>query len=292
MKGIILAGGKGTRLYPATLPVTKQLLQVYDKPMIYYPLSMLMLSGIKDILIVSDSESIELYYKLFQYGKHLGINISYVTQDEPNGLPEAFILGEEFIGDDSVCLILGDNIFFGHNMPEKLRHAKESVQGGHIFGYQVSDPERYGVLEIDIPTNRVISVEEKPENPKTNFAIPGIYFFDKSVVGVAKSLKPSARGETEITDVIRHYMKNGTLTATLIGRGIAWLDSGTHESLLEAGNFVRTIQERQGMMIACIEEIAYKMGFITKYDLKSLAENYKNNSYGKYLLRIVNEVWL
>ena len=289
MKGIILAGGSGTRLYPVTLGVCKQLLPIYDKPMIYYPLSVLMLSGIKDILIISTPQDLPRFINIFSDGSHLGLNFSYKEQPHPGGIAEAFILGEKFIGDDTVCLVLGDNIFYGHGFTELLKKATNEVKtrgGATIFGYYVNDPERYGVVEFDGKGN-VLSVEEKPKVPKSKYAITGLYFYDNEVVKVSKSIRPSKRGELEITDVNREYLKKENLRVELMGRGYAWLDTGTHESLLEAGEFISTIEKRQGLKIACIEEIAYKLGYIDKDQLSRLAQHLNHNEYGKYLLRLI-----
>jgi glucose-1-phosphate thymidylyltransferase len=290
MKAIILAGGSGTRLYPVTLSVCKQLLPVYDKPMIYHPLSVLMLAGIRDILIISTPQDLPRFGDIFKDGSQLGLNISYAEQENPNGLAEAFLLGEEFIGNDDVCLILGDNVFYGHGLIEVLKKAvgDVSVMGGAtVFGYYVNDPERYGVVEFDRSGN-VLSIEEKPEVPKSNYVVTGLYFYDNSVVKVAKGIRPSARGELEITDVNREYLNRGKLRVELLGRGYAWLDTGTHDSLLEASEFIATIEKRQGLKLACIEEIAYSLGYIDKAQLLKLAEPYKKNGYGQYLLRMLN----
>lgn len=288
MKGIILAGGSGTRLYPITLGVCKQLLPVFDKPMVYYPLSVLMLAGIREILIISTPESLPKFEELFGDGSSLGLRFSYKEQARPNGLAEAFILGEDFIGGDNACLILGDNIFFGHGLVELLKKAVGDVEadgGAAIFGYYVDEPERYGIIEFD-GAGKALSIEEKPVEPKSNYAVTGLYFYDSEVVGIAKGVRPSARGELEITDVNRRYLEKGSLRAELLGRGYAWLDAGTHESLLEAGEFIETIEKRQGLKIACIEEIAYRLGYIDRKQLVKLAEPCKNNGYGKYLLNL------
>ncbi|MBR4632297.1 MAG: glucose-1-phosphate thymidylyltransferase RfbA [Elusimicrobia bacterium] len=286
-KGIILAGGKATRLYPLTSTISKQLLPVYNKPMIYYPLSVLMLAGIKDVLIISNSATLPRLKDLFGNGNNLGINISYAEQEKPNGLAEAFIIGEEFIGKDNVALILGDNIFFGHGFSEILDKAKNRITGATIFGYYVEDPCRYGIVELD-KNKKPVSITEKPKNPKSNWAVPGLYFYDNSVVKIAKSIKPSARGELEITDINKIYLKRKKLSVELLGRGFAWLDAGTYDSLLDSALFIRTIEERQGIMVGCLEEIAYKKGFINKKKL--LDQSKKLNSvYAKYLLKVANE---
>jgi len=288
MKGIILAGGAGTRLYPITQAISKQILPVYDKPMIYYPLSVLMLAGLRDILIISTPSDIPLYQRLFGDGKQLGLNIQYVVQPSPDGLAQAFILGEEFIGNDSACLVLGDNIFYGQGFSGILRESANQKEGATVFGYWVNDPQRYGVAEFN-KDGKVISLEEKPEMPKSNYAVTGLYFYGNDVVAKAKSLKPSKRGELEITDLNRLYLNEGKLGVKLLGRGMAWLDTGTHESLLQASNFVQTIESRQGLKIACIEEIAFKHGFIDKAQLLKLAEPMAKNQYGQYLMTLANE---
>ena len=287
MKGIILAGGTGTRLYPATLACSKQMLCVYDKPMIYYPMSTLMLAGIKDILIISTPTDIGGFERLFGDGNHLGLNISYAVQKEPKGLAEAFVIGEEFIGNDSVCLVLGDNIFYGYGFSERLERSAALKEGGIIFGYHVSNPKDFGVVEFD-EDNNVISIEEKPENPKSNYAVPGLYFYDNQVVEIAKNIKPSKRGELEITDVNMEYLNRGNLKVELMGRGMAWLDTGTHKAMLAASNFVETVQTRQGLFIAALEEIAYKKDFIDKEQLLKLAEPLSKTDYGVYLKGIAN----
>jgi len=288
VKGIILAGGVGTRLYPITHVVCKQLLPIYDKPMIYYPLSVLMLAGIRDILIISTPEDRDKFETLFGDGSHIGLRISYAIQPKPEGLAQAFIIGKDFICDENCCLILGDNLFFGHSLPDILNRAVKMKAGGLVFGYWVRDPQRYGVVEFDQNGN-VLSIEEKPDRPKSNYALPGLYFFDKEVTKVAANIKPSARGELEITEVIKTYLRRGQLKVELLGRGFAWLDTGTHESFLEAAVFVETLQKRQGLKIACIEEIAWRMGYINDDKLNHIAEPYLKNEYGQYLLDIVGE---
>jgi glucose-1-phosphate thymidylyltransferase len=288
MKGIILAGGSGTRLHPITSAISKQMLPVYDKPMIYYPLSVLMLAGIREILIISTPRDLPGFRNLLGDGKSLGMNFSYKEQPSPDGLAQAFILGEEFIGKDSVCMILGDNIFYGHGFGETLIKTAQLKHGACVFGYYVNDPDRYGVVEFD-KNKKVISIEEKPAQPKSNFAVTGLYFYDNSVVKKAKALKPSPRGELEITDLNRVYLEEGTLEIKLMGRGMAWLDTGTYESLLQAANFIATLEQRQGLKASCIEEIAFKRGFIDKNQLLLLAEPLKKSQYGQYLIRIANE---
>ena len=289
MKGIVLAGGSGTRLYPLTVPVSKQLLPVYDKPMIYYPLSVLLLAGIREILIISSPEDLINYKRLFGNGEELGIKLSYAEQPHPRGLAEAFIIGEEFIGKDSVCLILGDNIIYGQGLKEKIQIAAKREEGATIFGYYVKDPQRYGVAEFDKDKN-VISLEEKPKKPKSNIAIIGLYFYDNSVIEIAKSITPSERDELEITDINKEYLRRKKLKMILMGRGIAWLDTGTHDSLMEASSYVEVIEKRQGLKIACLEEIAFRMGFIDIYKLKELGNKQRNNSYGKYILELVESL--
>ena len=288
MKGIILAGGSGTRLYPLTKAVSKQILPIYDKPMIYYPLSVLMLSNIKEVLIISTPKDIETFKELFGNGAHLGISISYKVQPSPDGLAQAFILGEEFIGDDNVCLVLGDNIFYGYGLPKILANAAKLSKGATVFGYYVNDPERYGVVEFDEQRN-VIGLEEKPENPKSNYAVTGLYYYDNTVVEKAKQLKPSDRGELEITDLNQLYLAEGALNTELLGRGIAWLDTGTHESLIQASNFIASIEQRQGLKVSCIEEIAFRKGYIDENQLRILAEQLKKNQYGQYLMKLLDK---
>jgi len=288
MKGIILAGGAGTRLYPSTKVICKQLLPVYDKPMIYYPLSVLMLAGIREILIISTPEDTPKFEALFGNGSQYGLKLSYKVQPKPEGLAQAFVIGEDFIGKDSVCLILGDNIFYGHGLTEMLQSSVgkvESNAGGVVFGYYVNDPQRYGVVEFD-ENHRAVSIEEKPRQPRSNYAVPGIYFYDNQVIHMAKNLQPSTRGELEITDINLQYLSLGKLQVQVLGRGVAWLDAGTHESLLQASMYVQTLEERQGMMISCPEEIAYRMGYIDQAKLHELSSNMANNNYGAYLKRL------
>ena len=288
MKGIVLAGGSGTRLYPITKSISKQIIPVYDKPMIYYPLSVLMLAGIREILIISTPHDIHLYENLLGTGSDLGIELTYAIQPSPDGLAQAFIIGEEFIGNDSVCMILGDNIFYGFDFSRTLREAANLEDGAIVFGYYVNDPERYGVAEFD-KDGKVLSLEEKPAVPKSNYAVTGLYFYSNDVVEKAKGLKPSKRGELEITDLNRLYLEEERLSLKMMGRGMAWLDTGTHDSLLEASNFISTIENRQGLKVACLEEIAYRYGYINKEQLLALAEPLKKNHYGEYLLKIANE---
>jgi glucose-1-phosphate thymidylyltransferase len=289
MKGIVLAGGRGTRLHPLTLSISKQLLPVYDKPMIYYPISMLMLAGIRDILIISTPEDLPLFRRLLGDGKDWGLSFAYAEQAEPRGLADAFIVGKEFIAGEPVCLILGDNIFFGHGLPERLKSCADLTQGARVFAYPVSDPQRYGVVEFD-DQNRVLSLEEKPIHPRSHYAVPGLYFYDQQVVQLAENLAPSPRGEIEITDLNRAYMQMGQLHVEALGRGFAWLDAGTHESLLQAANFIQAIEERQGIMISCPEEIAFRKGFISRSQLASLAEARTGNRYGEYLQQLLKEL--
>lgn len=286
MKGIILAGGSGTRLYPLTRSISKQLLPVYDKPMIYYPLSVLMLAGIRDILIISTPKDLPRFEELLGNGSELGIQLSYAIQNEPNGLAEAFIIGEDFIGNDDVSLILGDNIFYGHDFISHLQRVKQQLNGATVFGYNVDDPQRFGVVEFD-DNQKVLSIEEKPKKPKSNFAITGLYFFDNQVVEIAKTVKPSGRGELEITDILKEYVERNQLNVELFGRGFAWLDTGTHESLLEASQFIEIMEKRTLLKIACLEEISYNKGYITESQLLKLAKPLKKSAYGKYLQRVV-----
>ncbi|EAE9771710.1 glucose-1-phosphate thymidylyltransferase [Listeria monocytogenes] len=288
MKGIILAGGSGTRLYPLTKAISKQMLPIYDKPMIYYPLSILMLAGIKDILIISTPEDTPRFEQLLADSDQLGINISYAVQEKPEGLAQAFIIAEDFIGDNSVSLILGDNIYYGQGLSKMLQRASAKKAGATVFGYHVNDPERFGVVEFD-ESMKAISIEEKPTEPKSNYAVTGLYFYDNRVVEIAKSIKPSERGELEITDVNKRYLELGELDVELMGRGFAWLDTGTHESLLEASTFIETIERRQNLKIACLEEIAYRMGYIDEAAVEKLAEPLKKNAYGQYLMKLINK---
>ena len=288
MKGIILAGGAGTRLHPITRSISKQIIPVYDKPMIYYPLSVLMLAGIREILIISTPEDLHLYQTLLDDGTQLGLSLSYAIQPSPDGLAQAFLIGEEFIGSEPVCLILGDNIFYGHGFSNTIRQAAALEDGAMVFGYYVTDPNRYGVVDFDL-NGKVLSLEEKPEHPKSNYAVTGLYFYGNDVVGKAKSLKPSKRGELEITDLNRLYLEEQRLKVRIMGRGMAWLDTGTQESLLQAANYMHTIEQRQGLKISCIEEIAYQMGYIDKTQLLVLAEQLQKSSYGQYLFTIADE---
>lgn len=288
MKGIILAGGSGTRLYPITRGISKQLIPVYDKPMIYYPLSTLMLAGIRDVLIISTPEYLPRFQELLGDGQDLGMNFSYQVQEQPNGLAEAFILGADFIGDDSVCLILGDNIYYGAGLSELVQSAAQKQSGATVFGYHVNDPERFGVVEFN-DQMQAVSIEEKPAHPKSNYAVTGLYFYDHRVVDIAKQIKPSPRGELEITDVNKVYLAAGELDVKLMGRGYAWLDTGTHDSLMAAGNFIATVEQRQNLKVACLEEIAYRMGYIDRDQLVQLAQPLKKNDYGQYLLRLAKE---
>lgn len=288
MKGIILAGGSGTRLYPITKGISKQLMPVYDKPMIYYPLSVLMLAGIKDILIITTPEDLNNFQRLLGNGNCFGINLSYQVQLKPEGLAQAFIIGEKFIGNDAVCLALGDNIFYGQNFSPKLKEAAQLIDGATVFGYQVKDPERFGVVEFD-SNKKALSIEEKPVKPKSNYAVTGLYFYDNNVVNIAKTIKPSERGELEITSINEVYLRNGKLNVELLGRGFTWLDTGTHQSLLEASHFVETIEQHQGFKIACLEEIALYNGWLTKDDVFKIGNEYLKNGYGQYLLSLVKD---
>ncbi len=287
MKGIILAGGKGTRLYPLTMAISKQLLPVYDKPMVYYPLSMLMLAGIREILVITTPEDQAMYQRLLRDGTQWGLRFEYAIQAEPRGLADAFIVGKEFLAGEGACLILGDNIFFGQGMPDILREAAQIKDGAVVFAYPVKDPERYGVVEFD-EAGRAISLEEKPKQPRSTYAVPGIYFYDANVVPYSEALVPSPRGEIEITDLNKRYLSEGKLQVKVLGRGVAWLDAGTHESLLQAAMFVQAVEDRQGMMISCVEEIAYRMGYIDKAQLSACAQELASNGYGQYLLRFLD----
>ncbi|MEJ5066654.1 glucose-1-phosphate thymidylyltransferase RfbA [Enterobacter sp. MYb186] len=289
MKGIILAGGSGTRLYPITIGVSKQLLPIYDKPMVYYPLSVLMLAGIKDILIITTPEDQAGFIRLLGDGTQFGINLNYAIQPSPDGLAQAFIIGEKFIGNDSVCLVLGDNIFFGQGFTPKLQMASSRASGATVFGYQVMDPERFGVVEFD-NNFKALSIEEKPAKPKSNWAVTGLYFYDNDVIDISKNIKPSARGELEITTVNEVYLSNNTLNVELLGRGFAWLDTGTHDSLIEAGSFVETVQKRQGMMVACPEEIAWRNGWLSNEELLNMGMHLSKNHYGQYLIKLANHI--
>ncbi|EEQ9862391.1 glucose-1-phosphate thymidylyltransferase RfbA [Escherichia coli] len=288
MKGIILAGGSGTRLYPITKGISKQLMPVYDKPMIYYPLSVLMLAGIKDILIITTPEDLNNFQRLLGDGKRFGINLSFEVQLKPEGLAQAFIIGGEFIGNDAVCLALGDNIFYGQNFSPKLKEAAQLIDGATVFGYQVKDPERFGIVEFDA-NKKALSIEEKPAKPKSNYAVTGLYFYDNNVVNIAKTIKPSERGELEITSINEVYLRNGKLNVELLGRGFTWLDTGTHQSMLEASHFVETIEQHQGFKIACLEEIALYNGWLTKDEVFKIGNEYKKNGYGQYLLSLVKD---
>jgi glucose-1-phosphate thymidylyltransferase len=288
MKGIILAGGSGTRLYPLTRVTSKQLIPIYDKPMIYYPMAALMLAGIRDILIISTPHDLPRFSELFGNGAHLGLNISYADQPHPEGLAQAFLIGKNFIGQDPVCLVLGDNIFFGHGFGEIVQRCARLTEGGIIFGYLVKDPERYGVVEFDDDKN-VICIEEKPQKPKSRYAVPGLYFYDNTVVSIAKSIKPSGRGELEITDINNSYLKQGKLKVELLGRGFCWLDTGTHESLQQASNYVQAVQERQGLKISCLEEIAFRLGYIDRQQVEKLAGSMMKNQYGQYLMDLLQD---
>lgn len=288
MKGIILAGGSGTRLHPLTLAVSKQLMPIYNKPMVYYPLSTLMLAGIREILIITTPEDVELFRRLLGDGARLGLRLDYAVQPRPEGIAQAFVIGRDFVGGDLVALALGDNIFYGHGLPETLRHAARNDAGATVFGYRVRDPERYGVVEFD-HTGRVLSLEEKPKKPRSPYAVTGLYFYDNRVLDIAAGLTPSNRGELEITEVNRAYLREGALRVEMLGRGVAWLDTGTHQSLLQAANYIQAIEERQGLMVACVEEVAFKMGFIGPEQVRSSAESMAQTGYGQYLLRLLED---
>jgi len=288
MKGIILAGGSGTRLHPLTLSTSKQLMPIYNKPMVYYPLSTLMLAGIREILLITTPEDVELFRRLLGDGSRLGLQIGYATQPRPEGIAQAFLIGREFVGRDRVALALGDNVFYGHGLPETLRRAAERDTGATVFGYRVRDPQRYGVVEFD-ESGQVLSLEEKPARPRSSFAVTGLYFYDNRVLEIAEALEPSGRGELEITDVNRAYLDAGELRVEMLGRGVAWLDTGTHQSLLQAANYIQAIEERQGLMVACLEEVALNMGFITREEARRSAESMRKSGYGEYLLRVLDE---
>jgi glucose-1-phosphate thymidylyltransferase len=287
-RGILLAGGAGTRLYPATRGVSKQLLPIYDKPLVYYPLSVLMLAGIREVLLISTPDDLSAFERLLGNGRHLGLDIQFAAQESPAGIAQAFLIGREFIGDSSVALALGDNVFFGHGLPETLQRASRAREGATVFGYRVGDPERYGVVEFD-GDGRVVSIEEKPAKPRSSYAVTGLYFYDSQVVDIAGSLEPSARGELEITDVNLAYLAKGQLRVELLGRGTAWLDTGTHEAMLQASNFIQAVQERQGLMVSCVEEIAFRMGYIDRRELAEIAKSMAKNAYGQYLAQLAEE---
>jgi glucose-1-phosphate thymidylyltransferase len=288
MRGIVLAGGSGTRLYPITRVVSKQLLPLYDKPMIYYPLSVLLLAGIREILVISTPHDLPLFQRLMDDGRQWGVSLHYAVQPRPEGLAQAFVIGREFVGDGNICMILGDNVFYGQGLSRQLRQAKSRERGATVFGYWVKDPQRYGVVDFD-PTGRVVDIEEKPKTPRSNYAVTGLYFYDNRVLDIAAGLKPSARGELEITDINRAYLSMGELRVERLGRGIAWLDTGTHETLMQASNFIEVIEHRQGLKVACVEEIAYRMRYIDATQVERLAAEYQNNNYGRYLLDLLNK---